>query len=211
MVLRDVSSVNIYVILNASCLQMILLYNYLSWCIEEDLRVLSDWFRANSLTLNEEKSVTMTFHPKKFTGDNKPNVIPNKFAGCNKNTPNQSVFAGTNIKVNNVCLPDITHTKFLGVWLDTSLTWNQHLSKLYVKLKRNLNLLKVGKNLMTTHTKKNVYYAPIYSHISYGIILWGNMIRVCDINTLQKIQNKCFKLCTGLENNAQNFYSNKML
>ena len=36
--------------------------NYLSWCIEEDLKVLSDWFKANSLTLNEEKSVSMTFH-----------------------------------------------------------------------------------------------------------------------------------------------------
>ena len=39
-------------------------YNYLTWCIEQDLETLSDWFRANLLTLNEEKSVTMTFLPK---------------------------------------------------------------------------------------------------------------------------------------------------
>ena len=34
---------------------------YLKWCIEEDLATLSDWFKANLLTLNIDKSVCMTF------------------------------------------------------------------------------------------------------------------------------------------------------
>ena len=70
-------------------------HNYLSWCIEQDLETLSDWFRANLLTLNEDKSVTLTFG--------------SKTTGCN-------------IWVNNKCLPDVTHTKFLGIWLDRGIT-----------------------------------------------------------------------------------------
>ena len=64
---------------------------------------------------------------------------------------------------------------------------------------------------MNTHAKKCVYYAQIYSHISYGIILWGNMINQSALNKLQKIQNKCFKLCTGQESNIPNFHMHKML
>ena len=38
--------------------------NYLKWCIEEDLRVLSDWFKANLLVLNIDKSVCLTFRSR---------------------------------------------------------------------------------------------------------------------------------------------------
>ena len=172
--------------------------NYLSLCIEQDLETISDWFRANLLTLNKDKSVTMTFHPKKFTGGN---IIS---TGLTK-------FTGSNITVNNITLPDVTHTKFLGVWIDNGLTWNHHLSKLFLKLKRNCNLLRLGKNLLNAHAKRNVYYAQIFSHISYCMIIWANMIKPSSLHKLQKIQNKCFKLCTGQEGTVQNFHSNGML
>ena len=44
--------------------------NYLSWCIEQDLQIITDWFRANLLTLNEVKSVCMTFNTNGITGSN---------------------------------------------------------------------------------------------------------------------------------------------
>ena len=172
--------------------------NYLTWCIEQDLESLSDWFRANLVTLNEEKSITMTFHLRKFTGGNR----------TSKDIPK---FAGGNITVNNITLPEVTHTKFLAVWIDNTLTWNHHLSRLYLKLKRNYNLLKVGKNLLNTHAKKTVYFAQIDSHISYCTIIWANMIKCSELTKLQKIQNKCFKLCTGQESSIRNYHSNHML
>ena len=93
-------------------------HNYLSWCMEHNLDTLSDWFRTNLLTLNEDKLDTMTFE--------------HKFSGCK-------------ISVNNICLPDVTHTKFLGIWLDRKLTWDYHMSRLFLKLKRNMRLLKSTK------------------------------------------------------------------
>ena len=40
---------------------------YLKWCLEEDLKIIADWFKANQLTLNISKSVCMVFRWFKFT------------------------------------------------------------------------------------------------------------------------------------------------
>ena len=37
---------------------------YLKWCVQDELKQLSDWFRANKLTLNLTKSVCMLFSKK---------------------------------------------------------------------------------------------------------------------------------------------------
>ena len=155
------------------------------WCLEEDMKCLSDWFKANLLTLNLSKSVAMTF-------------------GKNK-------FAGRNIKVGDTCLQEVTHTKFLGVWIDKKLDWTTHLSKLFMKLKQNIYLLKASKHVLSLHAKKNLYYAQIYSHLSYGLVIWGNMLNKGQLNKLQSIQNKCFKLVTGEEATPANYHKNGML
>ena len=123
---------------------------YLKWCIETDLKNVSNWFRANKLTLNVSKSVYMIFSKK----DQKDLVI----------------------ELGDIKLPRVPSTKFLGLWIDENLNWNEHHSKLKTKLKRNLTLLKQGMNYLNSSTKKILYYAQIYSHIAYGLVLWGNMI-----------------------------------
>ena len=41
---------------------------------------------------------------------------------------------------------------------------------------------------------KVLYYAQIYSHLSYCIVLWGSMLSVELHRKLQALQNKCVKL-----------------
>ena len=159
--------------------------NYLYWSLEEDMKTLSDWFKANLLTLNLSKSVTIRFGKTKFTG--------------------------RNIQVGDTSLPDVTNTKFLGIWLDNKLQWTLHISKLYLKLKQNSYMLRSSKHVLNLHAKRNLYYAQIYSHLTYGLIIWGNMLSNLQLNKLQSIQNRCFKLITGEEANQQNFHRNKML
>ena len=88
----------------------------LTWCIENDLSNLDDWFKANKLTLNVGKSVHMTFGKKK-------NV-------------------DTSIKLGNTELPRGESVKFLGMWLDQKLTWDEHLSKLKSRMRRNMTSYK---------------------------------------------------------------------
>ena len=155
---------------------------YLKWCIEMDLQNISDWFKANKLTLNITKSVYMIFSRKNHTdidlrlGDNK--------------------------------LPKVTTTKFLGMWIDQNPNWNEHVSKLKTKVKRNLTLLKIGQKHLNTHTKKMLYYAQIYSHLSYGLILWGNMVSNTQLTTIQKLQNQAIRLVDSSQHNIERSYKN---
>ena len=79
--------------------------------------------------------------------------------------------------------------------VDTSicymLTWTSHVSRLILKLNHNLNLLKTSRRFLSRHSLLSMYYAHIYSHISYGITLWGNMVPLSMLSKLQHVQNQC--------------------
>ena len=154
---------------------------YLTWCIEQDLDSVGEWFKANKLTLNLDKSVHMVFGKKNTTQ--------------------------TRITLDNIEIPRAEVTKFLGIWLDENLNWNEHLSKLKSKLKRNLHLLQTGINLLDPHTKKILYYAQLYSHLSYGLVIWGNMVTNSKMECLQKIQNRCIRRINQNEKKINTIYT----
>ena len=114
---------------------------HLTWCIQEDLKTLSDWFKANKLTLNVSKSVCMLFSRK------------------NKKTWEYE-FPG--LTIDNAVLHKVSITKFLGVYIDENLSWTEHYNKVISKMRRNLVLLKNGKNLLSLHAKKLLYYGHIF-------------------------------------------------
>ena len=93
--------------------------NYLRWCLQDDMNTLVDWFRANKLTLNIEKTICILFQPSN----------------------SEHSFE---IMIGNCKILSCQFTKFLGIWLDQHLNWTTHYGKLLTKLKRNLNLLKHG-------------------------------------------------------------------
>ena len=73
---------------------------------------ISDWFKANRLTLNLEETEYM------FFGTNQIKAKPI-------------------LEIDNVTLKPVESAKFLGMWLDQNLNWNTHISKLITKMKRN--------------------------------------------------------------------------
>ena len=142
--------------------------NYLRWSTEHDLKILSDWFKANKLTLNLNKSAFILFSPS------------------NSDT--------MEIKLGNTSIPQVDTTKFLGIWIDSDLKWSTHFQKINLKIQNNLMLLKKLKNILTTHALKLIYYVQINSHLQYGILNWGNMLTNTQIGKLQKLQNKCIRI-----------------
>ena len=141
---------------------------YLTWCIEDDMRRITTWFRINKLTLNLDKTVCILF--QKQGQDRK-----------------------IGIQVGEMMITNTKETKFLGLWIDEQLTWNTHTQKLILKLTRNINLLRFNQHMMPTHTKKLIYHSHIASHIQYGLILWGNNATEEQMTKLQKLQNKCLQ------------------
>ena len=139
--------------------------NFITFALEYDLGILQDWFYANKLTLNINKSVAILFGKH---GGRKLNVC-----------------------IGNETIPQLKSTKFLGLWIDENLSWTDHTTKLILKLNSNVNLLKTGKHHLTPHALKVVYYAQVHSNLSYGIGIWGSLIPKETLKKLQKIQNTC--------------------
>ena len=79
------------------------------------MEILSNWFKANHLSLNTNKSVGILFGPK------------------NKS---MEVFTFDNMTLN---IED--STKFLGIWVNRDLSWKTHVSKLFNKIKQHEHTL----------------------------------------------------------------------
>ena len=156
---------------------------YMEWCVQEDLNKLDDWFKANKLTLNALKSNCMLFDRK-----------------CKSSTK-------VSLKINDITLPKVQSTKFLGVWIDEKLDWTEHTNKLILKLKKNMNLLRVSKRFLTVDVKRIVYYAHIYSHLKYGIAIWGHMASKQQLTKLKKIQNEGLRLLTNTKHTDHSKYN----
>ena len=158
--------------------------NYLEYCINDDLRRIEDWFRANKLTLNATKTVSMIFD--------------SNAKGTNRNTNiNKEATKSINdikMTLSNIEIPKVKFTKFLGIWIDNRLDWKTHLSKITAKIKTKICMLQKGKMLLTTHAKKILYFAQVQSIITYGLVIWGNMLSSAQLNQLQKLQDKSVQL-----------------
>ena len=97
--------------------------------------LLTNWYKANKLLLNVNKTVLLKFWP---TG------------------------LSFNIQVSNTTLSNQHFIKFLGVMIDDKLTWNAHLNKVYNKLLPNKRLLMNSKNLLPEFCLRKIYFAHIY-------------------------------------------------
>ena len=140
---------------------------YLQYTIDHDLNMLLNWFKANKLSLNLQKTVMMWF------GKNSNNI---------------------NMKIDDIIIPIVKYTKFLGVYLDDELMWHTHINYILDKIRTNKRLLACGRNLLDNHSLKNIYYAHIHSHFSYALTAWGSMVSKTELNDLRKIQNQCIHI-----------------
>ena len=82
-----------------------------------ELSHLNDWFCANKLSLNTDKTKYVLFHKAK-SKDNLPLVLPDLF-------------------INDVKIKSENSLKFLGVMIDENLTWKAHVELVEKKISKN--------------------------------------------------------------------------
>ena len=146
--------------------------HYLKYCVERELEHLQDWFYANKLTLNVDKSVYMLFEKNNTNCDIRISV-------CNKE------------------IPRCTSAKFLGTWLDDKLNWKTHVSKLLSKLKSGLGMMRRSNKFLTSKAKRTLYFGQVHSNLSYGISIWGPMLKRSQLQEIFAVQQKCVNLIGG--------------
>ena len=101
---------------------------------------------------------------------------------------------GSNSVINNVKIPISDSTKFLGVYIDKELRWTMHVNNLHKKLMANKFLLSVNTNLLDSTSLCSIYYSHVFTHLSYGLLVWGLMASKKAIKDLTHIQDHCVHL-----------------
>jgi hypothetical protein len=117
-----------------------------------------EWFTANKLVLNLDKTNIMKF--------------------ITKNSPLRIDYRGKYIE-------ETINTKFLGLQVDNHLTWKNHIDQMVPKLNAACYVVRSMYHISNSNTLKSVYFAYFHSIIKYGIIFWGNSSNSKKIFTLQ--------------------------
>ena len=131
---------------------------------------LNNWFNANKLSLNIQKTKYILFRTKKM-----------------KFNDELSLSIGKEIITRD------NHTVFLGMHLDRYLTWDEHVNHVYKKLSSALYMLRSAKYLLSYHNLRLLYHALFEPYLNYGVLLWSNTTRK-NINMLFKMQKKAIRI-----------------
>ena len=107
--------------------------------INQDTPLLTSWLQTNRLSLNLSKTHVMIFGKK----------------GTNSDNSFETKIEGTTIEV-------VKQTKFLGIILDNSLSWKQHLSYLTSKLAKSIGILTRARTFLDKINPKTIIlFIPI--------------------------------------------------
>ena len=149
----------------------------LEMSINQELKIINDWFRANKLSLNANKTKYILFHTKQ-----KAKSI----------TPINLILSETSIE-------RVQTTKFLGIALNENLSWEPHINTVASKIGYALYHMYRLKHELPTSTLKLLYHGLIHPHLTYGLLTWGS----CSITNKQQferleiLQKKAVRMITG--------------
>ena len=123
--------------------------------VNKELRKLYLWLNVNRLSLNLDKTNFIIFHP--FNKPSKQNVT---------------------IKINKKACVEKECNKYLGILIDSSLSWKHHILSLTKKISRSIGIMYKLGPFLPLKVMKNVYYSLIYSHMVYAIKYGGLLLKL---------------------------------
>ena len=141
--------------------------------VKEDLVNVKKWLDVNKLSLNINKTEYIVLGTK-----NRLKLARN---------------TNLNINIDGTPLKRVTTCKHLGVIVDETLSWTDHIKYIQKKCSSGLYMLKSIRNIVGKDTLKLVYNALILSHLSYCDVIWGNCGK-CLQNDLPKLQNRAARI-----------------
>ena len=80
----------------------------------------------------------------------------------------------------------VNECKFLGIYLDTHLTWKRHIERISSKISSAIFAINRARDFLSKHALRCLYFALVHSHLTYGIHVWGTSMTIKTIITLQK-------------------------
>jgi hypothetical protein len=123
---------------------------------------INEWFMANLLSLNFDK--TNFTH---FTSKRKPKV-------------------DINITYNNMQINTTNNNKFLGIFINDTLSWETHIEYFIPKLSTACYAIRIMKSYMSQNILRTIYFSYFHSVMNYRLLFWGNSSYSTKVFRLQK-------------------------
>jgi len=136
--------------------------------IQEDTDQIIKWCSENQMRLNASKTKFMMFHPR-------------------RNPSTESESETSHIIIDDQKIENVSSFKYLGVWLDPKLTWNEHFDVVNRKVSVRSNLINRNKKYFQFDDLKLIYDSLVLSVVNYCLPIWGNICKTKIIKLDRKI------------------------
>jgi len=90
------------------------------------------------------------------------------------------------IMSSNSVITNLNRTKFLGLTIDSTLSWKDHMVELTTKLNKACFATWTIKTFMSFNVLRTVYFSYFHTLLYYGIIFWGNSRLSTNVFKIQK-------------------------
>ena len=164
-------------------------YNDMTTTLNSELVRINDWTTANRLTINVSKTELLLFTNR----DVDPHV--------------------DQVSLNGDRVGFVGQARFLGVIIDNSLNFKEHLRIVAQKVSKHSGILyKLGKQLPIS-ARISYYNSFCLPYLSYNIVHWGGT-NACHLNHLVMVQKRLVRTIAGkefLDHTTPLFYNLKIL
>jgi hypothetical protein len=95
----------------------------------------------------------------------------------------------------------VKHAKFLGVFIDNRLKWNDHIVHKCNQISKAIGIMNRIKKLLPKKILYTLYNSLILPHLTYGVVAWGNTDASL-IKRISTLQKKAIRLISGSKYNS---------
>ena len=140
--------------------------------VNRELTEVSNWFKANKLSVNATKTNYMIMGTQYMTSMEDDGV------------------SNVDIILDNTKLQRVDNTKFLGVTIDENLSWKNHIDGITKTISRNIGMINKLKFFIPERILRTLYCTLVLPYINYGILIWGKACKTY-LEKIHKLQKWC--------------------
>ena len=146
---------------------------YIVYQINQEIRMIYLWVKANKSSLNIDKTYFMLFTPKRFPRNMDDIIIDGKQ------------------------IIEVSETKFLGVIIDNNLNWKPHITYINKKVAKSIGIILKARKVFNNETLSTLYFTLVYPYLNYCIHVWGRAYNT-HLKDLFVLQNKVIRIINGV-------------
>ena len=142
--------------------------------LNQDLENVNEWLIANKLTLNQSKTEFMLIGSRQRT---------------------RMFETSPSFEIGGMPINRVSHTKSIGVYLDESLIWNEHINQISRKTASGIGTLKLIRSFVPDTTLQFIFNSLVQPYFDYCCVVWDNCNKTL-ADKLQKLQNQAARILT---------------